>query len=144
MIAVETTECILWPHAKNEHGYGRLHFNGRRWYAHRLALFLTSGAPPDGKADAAHSCRNRDCFNPVHLSWKSSADNWADMHRDGTAPVGEAHSSAILTESAVREIRAAVPVYGQQTILRLAEKHGVSVTTARHARSGRRWAHVAA
>ena len=82
-IQVSTENCINWPFAKNGNGYGWAHYMGKRIGAHRLALVLKTGVDPNGY-DAAHSCHNRNCVNPLHLRWAGRSENALDRHLDGT------------------------------------------------------------
>lgn len=100
--AAQDGPCVLWPFKTNR-GYGRVQINGKRMTAHHYALTLRGGPAPDG-ADAAHGpCHNPLCI--IHVSWKTHAENMADMHRDHSVARGQRHGSAKLNEDAVREIR---------------------------------------
>ena len=58
--------CWLWTGGMNQIGYGRVHVNGGRKTAHRVAYELVCGKVPDG-LDLDHLCRVRCCINPDHL-----------------------------------------------------------------------------
>jgi hypothetical protein len=79
----QTDDCVDWPFAKNGNGYGWAHYAGKRIGAHRLALVLKTGIDPSG-FDAAHSCNNRKCVNPMHLRWAGRSENALDRHIHGT------------------------------------------------------------
>lgn len=82
-------DCWGWK-AGTIVGYGTLKFRGKPYRAPRVSLYLLVGSPPKGKPWAIHSCRNRGCVNPNHVSWGSpSKNNGSDKHRDGTAVVGD-------------------------------------------------------
>lgn len=72
-------ECWPWKGCLSTQGYGRA---GKREYAHRLAYVLAHGAIPDG-LEIMHSCDNRQCVNPHHLSVGTRRDNMVDAARKG-------------------------------------------------------------
>jgi hypothetical protein len=67
-------ECWTWLGARNDVGYGRHSFRGRRVMAHRVAYMLTAGDIADG-LQLDHLCRNRLCVNPGHLEAVSQYEN---------------------------------------------------------------------
>lgn len=73
-------DCLFWPYAKNNAGYGHLTFLGKPILAHRMVLasWRTCPAP---KMVAAHLCGNGhlSCINPQHLAWATQREN--AMHR---------------------------------------------------------------
>lgn len=84
----ETPEgCLLWTRARFREGYGSVSVEGRTRLAHVVAYEEWVGPVPDGLV-VRHSCRNRHCIAPEHLSVGTQAENLADRHRDGTAPKG--------------------------------------------------------
>lgn len=78
-----TEDCIIWPYAKNQRGYGHLIYNGKDRGAHRLVCELAHGEPPEKGLHAAHSCANKSCVNPSHLRWTTPLENGQDriLHR---------------------------------------------------------------
>ncbi len=133
MVAAETDECILWPHGRSGKGYGVARFGDVQRTVHVVAAELAYGPRPPGM-DVAHSCRNRHCFNPRHLSYKTRKGNASDMLRDGTDPSGERNGHARLSWDDVRAIRASKEVSRVE-----AEKYGVSPRHIRGIREGRYW-----
>lgn len=81
---IEHRDCWLWLGAKNSNGYG--HFvrrkNGKqkKVYAHRYVYAELVGPIPRGH-EVHHSCYNRWCCNPSHLSTVT--------HRANCAPHGK-------------------------------------------------------
>lgn len=134
----ETDECILWPYAC-VHGYGIIRKFGQNIYVHRIALKRRKGPCPEGK-EAAHSCRNANCFNYRHLDWKThQQNNVEDRIRDGTYPdsSGELHGNHRLLENHVHWIRYQLRL-GVQT-KRIAEYLEVGRETITNIKLNRRW-----
>lgn len=129
-------ECWPWMAVKLPNGYGQFWFNGRMHNSHRMALVFSGIIIPNGFV-VMHSCDNRICCNPNHLSPCRQIDNLADMKKKGRSLRGERHKLAILTESQVREIRSSTLVAP-----RVAEKFGVSVATIHDIRQGLSWTHI--
>lgn len=118
MIEFPSDDCIVWPHAKSSEGYGRVWVDGKNRHLHRLALQLTKPAPigkvcsvkrqwvPGHKLEAAHGpCHEPLCFNPLHLSWRTAAENQADKQRDGTHQANENHYNCKVSDVDVDRIR---------------------------------------
>jgi hypothetical protein len=137
LLAIQTDECIEWPHARTSAGYGTLVYEGTKHYTHRLALQRATGIDGDGLEAAHGPCHNPSCMNPRHLRWATRAENCADKKRDGTMNWGEQCPAHRLTERDVRVIRAS----GEQGKV-LAEKYGVGEATISQARNRRTWKHI--
>lgn len=63
-------------------GYGRFHFEGKTWLAHRFSLSRLSQPPPN-KPSCCHKCDNASCVNPDHLYWGTQKDNLHDCVSKG-------------------------------------------------------------
>jgi hypothetical protein len=120
--------CLIWPFARDKHGRGMLGVNGESWWAHRLMCKLKNGDPPTPKHTAAHSCGNghEGCINPLHLDWKTQAENLADCREHGTIARHHGGNRRSLVPEQVKAIREA---RGFQTQCQLATKFGVSEGT---------------
>lgn len=88
------TECWNWANCIQGNGYGRIRYDGKTRYVHRLAFELTHGSLPKGK-DICHSCDNRKCCNPDHLFSGSRLENMRDCQAKGRVSRGLLHSVKI-------------------------------------------------
>jgi len=68
------TPCILWEGLLNDAGYGIVWISGQRYRVHRLAWEEVNGPIPDGLT-IDHLCRNRACYNHLHLETVSLVEN---------------------------------------------------------------------
>lgn len=71
-------DCLRWNGAHNEHGYGKLRFQGKFSMVHRVAYTVGHGPIPDGlEIDHvyANGCRFRDCINLAHLEAVTPREN---------------------------------------------------------------------
>jgi hypothetical protein len=106
---------------------------------HRLSYELHFGEIPGGLY-VMHSCDNRACVNPAHLSLGTHEDNMRDMTEKGRKPLGSRSSSAKLTEDQVSEIRRR---HGGGEVQRdLAREFGVGHTSIGRIVRGEGWKHV--
>ena len=134
-------ECLTWPFATSEGGYGRVWFDKRPMPANRAMCIIVHGYPISPSDEAAHSCGNGHlgCVNPNHLRWATSAQNAADRIAQGTVPRGERHSHAKVTAAQVEQIRALRGKLSQREIARLFGI-GQSRVSAIQRRAG--WTHI--
>lgn len=117
-------------------GYGQIHHNGKTAYAHRVSYEIAKGPIPEGMF-ILHSCDNRKCVNPYHLSLGSFNDNMADMVDKQRQAHGEKNGHAKLTVEQVREIRSAIGTQKE-----IAACFNVARSLVSMIRSGRIWRQV--
>lgn len=132
-------DCLIWPYTRNRWGYGRIQRNGKRSEAHRTVCEEVKGPPTTPKHEAAHSCGNGHlgCVTKGHLSWKTHAENMADMIAHRTQRRGERHPCAKITEAQAREI---IALRGKEMSPVIASRYSISTTTVSAIQLGRKWA----
>lgn len=140
-VSHEGDDCLIWPYATNEVGYGSTSYEGRSSYAHRVMCIMAHGEPPSPDHDAAHSCGNGfgGCVNPRHIRWATRQENILDQIEHGTIARGEKKANAVLTENTVRDIR---ENSGIISVREMADMYGVSIQTIYAVLSRRNWAWV--
>lgn len=127
-------EC--WPMIGVPAGkYGQIWFGRSSILAHRLMYELVNGKLPRRHV-VMHACDNPPCCNPRHLVAGTQRDNMRDMMAKGRKV--QSHAACRLTDEQVRAIRRRTDPH---TVL--ASEYGVSATTIRWVRSGKRYARVA-
>lgn len=133
--------CWLWDGARSGAGsYGFFWLDKELIGAHRASHILFKGPIPDGQV-VMHSCDDRQCVNPEHLSAGSHRDNSLDMVAKGRSMRGDKNSKTVLTDEVIREIRAAnTGRHGDAT--RLANKYNLSLSAMSAILSGRTWKHL--
>lgn len=124
--------CWPWVAEISRYGYGvfaigsRAKATFRKARAHRIAYQLANGVDPVDLC-VMHSCDNRRCCNPAHLSLGASKENTQDRHSKGRSASGEAVGLAKLTEQEVRDIRTNYALC-RVTQKQLAERYSVDQT----------------
>ncbi len=120
-------ECWPWIGKKLPTGYGTIQIAGKQRRAHRVAWAVANNVdirtlPSD--THIMHSCDNRVCCNPKHLSAGTALENIRDMIKKGrkvsNPKRGEQNPKAKLTEADVRAIRA-----DTRTIKQIAKDYGI-------------------
>lgn len=150
-------ECWVWIGTLNRLGYGRIGLGGKNAKiiaAHRASWVLHQGEIPAGM-HVLHSCDNRKCVNPAHLSIGTHAENMRDRDAKGrqakglrngrhTHPEatvrGDRHPKATLKCGDVLLIRAAYKA--GRTRAELARAFGVSHNNVSYVVSRKTWAHL--
>ena len=138
--------CWVYTGYRQKFGHGWL---GSRGLAHRFAWTILCGPIPQGKC-LLHRCDNPPCVNPAHLFIGDRTMNKLDSVAKGRHAKGEQTRRSKLTESKVREIRAAyhykragkTGTAGESNAVELAAKYGVTRGTIVQIASGYLWGHV--
>lgn len=111
----------------------------RRVYWHRLVAETFYGAPKDGEEVRHKDGIKKHCWAD-NLCWGTREQNAQDKVRHGTAPLGEKHGGAKLTEGEVRLIRDLC----RDGLLQkhAAEKFGVGKMTISRIVNNKLWRHL--
>lgn len=99
-------ECWLFQGSTTSSGYGQWRYGNKRPGAHRVAFSLSKGAIPEGLI-VMHSCDNRPCCNPTHLSLGTQSDNMQDMVRKGRSTAGDNHPMIKIPDADLPLVKAA-------------------------------------
>lgn len=134
----EDGACVIWPLFRDPNtGYGRMGFEGRALYSHRLMCELANGPAPTKKHQATHSCGNGHlgCVHPKHLTWKTNAENQIDRHQHGTFAEQGKHPYKLDTMKVAEILR----LKDSMSQIKLAKQFGVSRPTIAAVISGKSW-----
>lgn len=97
--------CWYWIGTGQNEGYGVVYKDQKPKLAHRMSFELYKHAIPSGMI-VMHSCDNRKCVNPDHLSLGTNKDNMQDMIKKGRKVIGKRRQpDRRITEDDAREIK---------------------------------------
>jgi len=108
LYAMGTDECVIWPFARDENGYGEIYVgDGLKRDVHTIVCAKINGPRPHADIDACHSCGNGKlgCVNPKHIRWDTKKANSKDSLIHGTRKIGEEKPGAHFTNSDIVLIR---------------------------------------
>jgi hypothetical protein len=77
------SDCIEAGGSPNNSGYHSTRYKGKRIGAHRAAWMEANNAEIPEGLHVMHSCDNRKCINPEHLSLGTRYDNMRDCAAKG-------------------------------------------------------------
>lgn len=136
--------CWPWTKAVNKSGYGSVWIDKKSRTASRVAYELTFGSiPKNGSYHGhvvMHSCDNRICCNPNHLSLGSQKQNNADRDQKGRVKrrcKGVENHHSRFTENDVFEIRKQLK--SGKSLASVASIFGCSKSAIAHINRGRVW-----
>lgn len=126
----------IWQGPK-DNGYHSVTFWGKMYYPHVASCILRRREfVPEG-LQVRHLCKTEYCIAPEHLTVGTPTENAADKIIHGTVPLGEKHIMSKLTEKEVMEI-----YESSESVAKLAEDYGVSVSAIKHIKYGSSWSHI--
>lgn len=133
--------CWVWT-AGTHRGYGlfRVQHGRPMARAHRLSYEWAKGPIPPGLV-VMHSCDNKRCVNPAHLSIGTQHENVCQAVERALMPRGQRKCNAKLSTRQVHEIRERCAA--GESMRRLALEFGVSAPTVQAIVHHRKWRNVA-
>lgn len=142
--AAQTDKCIIWPFSINKvDGYAYFGTGGKDGFFGRVHAYvceMVHGPKPTLEHQAAHSCHNRICINPRHISWKTPSQNMRDKRENGTTVAHRTGYRGKLSPDEVREIR---NLEGEMTQEAIAKKFGVTQSNVRKIQTRQQWKSIA-
>ena len=129
-ILTSKTPCIETSARKDKFGYGIVWHNKKTWRHHRLVWTEHYGEIPKGLI-VRHLCHNKSCVNIEHLAVGTNKDNRQDDVDAGKGYAGTNNPNSKLSQSQIKEIKAAKPKGRAPRGYRkaLAQKYNVVGTT---------------
>lgn len=135
-IAFTGDDCVMWPFSQNTvNGYGYLGADGKQHAAHRYMCQAAHGPCPTPAHHAAHSCHQRTCINPRHLSWKTLSENMMDKRENGTSR--RTNTWGIKGKLAPEQVEKIRELRGKETQAALAGRYGVTEASIRNIYKGK-------
>lgn len=141
----KTDTCWKWTGAIRSHskrgGYGTFTMKDKQWISSRASYTLFKGQIPD-ELFVLHSCDNRICVNPEHLSVGTHQENMNDMKSKGRQANqnGENHGNNKLMDCDICEILV-LNSFGF-TNIEIAKQFKVSDGLISMIVNKKRWAHI--
>lgn len=131
-------DCWLWRGKARP--YGMINIGRKSIRAHRYSYFLANGHWPE--PECLHSCDNKRCVNPAHLSAGTHAQNMREAAERGRLPSieGEANPNAKMTVEQVKEIRKRLKA--GERVCNISRALQISANTIDHIKHGRHWKSV--
>jgi len=75
----DVTDCWIWQGGKNNIGYGMMRDDNKMRTTHRVSYEEHTQTKIPKNLVVMHSCDNKHCVNPAHLSIGTHQDNTNDM-----------------------------------------------------------------
>lgn len=122
----QATGCWEWMAYRDRDGYGQCYTdsNGTRpLKAHRYALSFATGVEVEKGQVVMHSCDNRGCVNPGHLSFGTVQDNIKDKVNKGRQAKGETHGSKTKPDRVARGDRSGMSKLTEKEREEIREKY---------------------
>lgn len=140
------SKCWIWQKHIDLRGYGKITFEHKSCYAHRISYYLHNGYFPN-ELLVCHRCDNTSCVNPNHLFLGTTADNTHDMIKKGRSKFpmkgfnrGVTNPHAKLHDEQVKEIK--IKLKNGFTCIEIAKLYNVSRLTISNIKRNSTWKHI--
>lgn len=133
-------EKIMNPTISGKKKYLEVNLFGSIYRVHRLVCLAFHGPQPDGM-ECCHNDGNRVNNHESNLRWGTRMENILDAKSHGTFIQGETVGGCKLKAEDVVWMRTNK---GLMSVQKMANKFGVSYSTAKDALTGRNWKHITA
>jgi len=128
---------ICTSHPRNEHGYPKIHRDGKQTKVSRFIFAQLFGEIPP-KMEVCHKCDTPACINPEHLFLGTHLDNMLDRSSKGRnntpSHFGTKNPRVKLSEKQVLDI-----LNDKRKHSHIALEYGINVTTIYDIKNGRSW-----
>lgn len=118
-------DCWKWLGYVASNGYGRVWFNLKREYVHRIVYTLIHGEISDDMPFISHLCNKPLCVNPNHLKADTQQGNMKYRDMCNRQPKGEKNGNAKLKQEIVDKMRK--DYNDGLTLYEISEKYDISV-----------------
>jgi len=131
--------CWLWRASMYKSGYGGFSYNKDSILSHRFSYCLHNNCELDSIKGLIirHSCHNRHCVNPSHLSTGTHQDNMDDMTGAGRQAKGEYQWNSKLSEEQVKAIRLSDGLHKD-----IAAQYGIARSYVCEIKKKKAWKHI--
>lgn len=137
-LTADTARCWEWQGCRLKTGYGTTSLFNKKTRAHRMAFYFANGYMP--KHFVLHSCDNRLCVNPNHLSEGDAARNLREMSERGRSYHGNRHHFCKITEADAIRVKAMLSDGVPQADI--AREFGIVQSAVSRINTGKNWKHV--
>jgi hypothetical protein len=134
------TGCWEWQACTDPAGYGQFYYKGKVLPAHKVSYMIHKEEVEKGLV-LLHSCDNRRCCNPDHLTPGTQAENLADMVAKGRSCRGSKHHASKMTAAKVRNLREKYNK-GIKNRTELARYYGIGYTAVVKITNKETWKHI--
>ena len=142
----DNSQCWIWKKHTDNQGYGKITFEKKSCYGHRISYFLKYGYFPN-ELLVCHHCDNRSCVNPAHLFLGTCADNVKDMIKKGRQKFpskgcnsGIKNPHAKLNDQKVKEIK--ILIKKGLSCIKISQEYNVARQTISNIKRNSHWQHV--
>ncbi len=139
----ELNECWEWQATRFPNGYGcfkiRENNIGHSVGAHRV-IYEAMFTDFDKTLQVLHSCDNKRCVNPNHLSMGTLQDNMADKNSKGRQAFGGRHGRSKITDEQARIIKTRLS-HGFRN-MDICREFNISQHIVSGIRRGIKWKHI--